>query len=171
MSAAIIEQRLVRDPLMTDAEYWHKKNRHPNKPNIGLILVDVNLKSYIGGFWRYGKRTEAQTHAAARFKAIYEACQIGGARCVNYEDPRVDVSHVFKAMALERGERARADYMAAVQALGMRWSALVESVVVYDRSQNLIAQAYGYGEGRTGRRRVQEQVYIAMDTLARHFHY
>lgn len=164
------QSRMVQDPSMTDAEFWYRKSLKPNNPRVGLIKADINLKEFIGGFWRYRDRTEAQTMAAARFKGLYESSQLGGPRAADYERPIVDTSFSSTTLNLERGEMSRRKYREAVRSIGMRWSNLVERVVIYDVSQRRIAKAYGYSEGGAGRREVQEQVYLAMDALAVHFH-
>lgn len=164
-----IERRKVMDPAMSDAEFWHRKATAPDNPNIGLVEATVNMREMIGGFWRYKGRTEAQTMAAARFKSIYEACQLGGAHAANLEDPKVDTSFRPSAISVDRGDSARERYRLAVQHLGMRWSNLVEKVVIYDVAQRRIAKSYGYGHGGAGRRAVQEQVYAAMNALVEHF--
>lgn len=167
----IVQSRRIQDPAMTDAEFWHRKSLKPDNPNIGLVEANVNLKELIGGFWRYRKRTEPMTMAAARFKSLHEACQLGGAKAADYESPLVDTSFGSTTLVLERGEEARRKYREAVQALGMRASNLLEQVIIYDMSQVRITRAYGYPVGRTGRRQVEKDVYAAADHLALHFRY
>jgi hypothetical protein len=166
---ALIESRLVPDPAVSDAEFYHQRYLHPNKPNIGKVWAHVNMKELIGGYWRYKGRSNAQTMAAARFKQIYEEIQIGGARSVDYEAPMVDGGVASPEVVMERGMKARQAYREAVQHLGLRWSNLIEQVVIYDVSQRRLARAYGFGDGRSGRRNVAKNVDDAMSALAAHF--
>lgn len=165
-----IERRMVPNPMITDGLLQHEIETKPAvRP--GMIPADVNMVTLIGGFARVKKRTEAQTLAAARFRGLYQRAQIGGARAMDYEAVKVDVSGPGETIVFEVGDQARREYMGAVQRLGMIRSSLVEKLVVHEMSMRDLADSIGEGQGGAARERVTKQVQEAVDALAEHFGY
>lgn len=67
-----ITNRLVPDPSMSDAEYYHQRQANPGKPNVGKIYVRENAISRIGALCYIRQREAHHEHAAERFKTLYE---------------------------------------------------------------------------------------------------
>lgn len=155
----LVDKRLVPDPSMSDAEYFHQRGAKSG-PNVGKVSADMNLVTLLGGFARMSDRTEAQEAAAARFKSIVERAQIGGPRAVGY-GVRVDTSP--QDNLIEVGADARRDYTAVVRYLGLQRSSLLERVVVYDVPLRKIAP------GSRARKRAAQAVRDALDGLAKYF--
>lgn len=188
--APVIKRRLVENPLRTAATHEHELRQaeegvSPAKDaaevvvwkdgegNVvaGMIEADVNLTTMIGGLARIRGRSEAQTLAAARFRALFDRAQVGAARAIDYEAVRVDVSGASDSTVFEIGDQARRGYIAAVQRLGMLHSNLLEKVVCYDVSLRDIARGLGEGEGGSARERTKRRVLVAIDVLVEHFGY
>jgi hypothetical protein len=159
----IVATRMVQDPSMSDAEYFHQRQKKSG-PHVGKVAARVNMLALIGGFARFRDRTEAQEAAAARFRGIWERAQIGGAKAMDYAAVKVDTSGPSEDAMFEIGEDARYQYRTAVKSLGMLRSSLVERIVVHDVSISLIA-----GRGARARARVTKDFLDALDDLAEHF--
>lgn len=174
---AIIENRLVHDPMITDAEYQYRKRQEAERSektgrnqnlDIGKIVANVNMLEMVGGLARISDgRKEHHLMAAARFRTIHSLAQIGNARSIDYEAIRVD-GEPARRTPLEIGDSARREYREAIQALGMRLGTLVENVVIYDRPIRAIAIGYGFGESGTARRKIREELLYALDIMAEH---
>jgi hypothetical protein len=158
-----IEQRLVPDPMMTDAEYFERRRVRPG-PNVGKVSADINMVELIGGLARVKNRTPLQEVAAARFRLLHERAHLSSARTMDYTAVRVDVSARSGGGAAEHGEQARRDYRAAVRHLGMLASSIVERVVIYDMSLREVAGGGGRASVLAG-----EALRQALDDLAVHF--
>jgi hypothetical protein len=161
---AVVSRRMVDDPMLTSAEHAHRAQ-------VGRAVkveVDIRLASLIGGLARM-RRTPAQEQAAARYRGLWERAQIGGARATDYSAVRVDSSGPSEAAVWEMGEDARRGYGAAVRALGMVGSAVVEKVVCHEMSVRQAAEALGWGQGGAGRSRVLRLLREALAVLALHF--
>lgn len=163
LGARILGHRLVIDPAISDAEYWHMRQRL-NGPHVGKVVAQVNLVELIGGLARIDGRSVLQEEAAARYRRAWDGAQIGGARALDYTQARVDTSGAGATNMLEFGEWARADYSAAARYLGMMRSSLVERVVVHDQSIRSIA-----GTGRRAQVRLRDELLGILDDLAVHF--
>jgi len=157
-----IEDKMVPDPSMSDAEYFHQRQKKSG-PNIGKVSAKVNMSELIGGFARFDRRTEAQEAAAARYRGLHERAQIGRARAVDYAAVKVDTSGPTENRAGEIGQDARRRYADAVQFLGIVRSSLIERIVVYDVPVSKIAK------GSRERERLTREVFAALDDLAVHF--
>lgn len=174
---AIIENRLVRDPMITDAEYLYQKRQEaersektgrPQNLDIGKIAATVNMLEMLGGLARITEgRKEHHMMAAARFRTIHSLAQIGNARSIDYEAIRVD-GEPARRTPLEIGDSARREYREVIQVLGMRLGALIENVIIYDRPVRAIAIGYGYGESGTARRKIREELLYGLDIMAEH---
>lgn len=175
--AAIVQQRLVPDPMVTDAEFQFRKRQEAERaektgraPNldIGKIMANVNMLEMIGGLARITDgRLEHHIMAAARFRTVHSLAQIGNARSIDYEAIRVD-GEPARLTPLEIGDNARREYRSIIQALGMRLGALVENVVIHDKPVRAIAIGYGYGESGTARRKIRQDLLFGLDLVAEH---
>jgi hypothetical protein len=158
----IVGERLVLDPAITDAEYWHLR-RTRSGPDVGKVMAQVNLVELIGGLARIDKRTALHEEVAARYRRIWDHAQIGSARAMDYTQVRVDTSgggsHV-----LDFGDWARFSYSDTVQYLGVVRSSLVERVIVHDQSLRQVA-----GAGGKAAQKVRDELLDILDDLAVHF--
>lgn len=163
LGSRIIGHRMVLDPAISDAEYYHLRQRL-NGPNVGKVVAQVNLIELIGGLARIDGRTDLHEEVAARFRRTWESAQLGGARAIDYTQARVDTSGAGAMNLLEFGEWARADYSDAARFLGMVRSSLVERIVVHDQSLRAVAGKGGRAVGR-----IRLELFAALDDLAVHF--
>jgi hypothetical protein len=102
----IVEQR-VKNPLTSWAQFLHEIEQGIQDP--GLHKVQVNRTTLMGGFARF-HGTEAQNEACARFKKLWEASQIGGARAIDPSVEPVDGGWCNPEAVFEVGADARKEY-------------------------------------------------------------
>lgn len=164
-------KRMVENPLLTDAQFLALLDIKAADEMPGLIEVDMNMTTLIGGFARVKGRSEAQTLAAARFRGLYERSRIGGARAMDYSAVRVDTSGPSQEAVFEIGDRARREYISAVQFIGMINSNLVERVVCDEMSIRDLARMLGEGQGGAAFERIRTQLCRSIDLLVTHFGY
>ena len=162
-----IEFHLRPDPSQSDAEYYHRLNS--SKPNQGQAQVAINMRELIGGYCRYKNRTPARDMAAAKFKALIEACQIANLRAVDMERPIVDTSMTPASINMEYGEQARAEYKTLFNALDRGAMTLLHRVIVEDRSQRDLVNVYNLGKGSYARAKLSKMVHGAVDDLAGYY--
>ncbi|NGP18895.1 hypothetical protein [Devosia aurantiaca] len=158
-----VEVRLVPDPSMTDAEYFHQRQTKAGD-NVGKTGAAISMIELIGGLARIKDRTEPQEAAAAKFRMLFDRSQIGGAKATDYTKQRVDTSGPQQDASAEYGDDARRQYRDAVQFLGLLQSSLVERVVVHDQAISTVA-----GKSSRARTRVTRELLDALDRLAVHF--
>lgn len=158
-----VEVKLIQDPSMTDAEFWHQRQTRSG-PNVGKVGAAISMIELIGGLARIKGRTEPQEAAAAKFRMLFDRAQIGGAKATDYTKQRVDTSGPQQDASAEIGDDARRQYRDAVQYLGLVRSSLIERVVVHDQAISAIA-----GKGARGRDRATRELLLALDDLAVHF--
>ncbi len=157
-----VSHRLVPDPSMSDAEYFEQR-RTKSGPNVGKVMVAVNLGEMIGGLARL-EHSDLQAEAAMKYRNLFDRAQIGGARAIDYAAAKVDTSGPSDLAVFEVGAAARNDYSVTVRHLGLVRSSLVERVVCHDMSISSIA-----GRGMRARRRVTADLLAILDDLAVHF--
>lgn len=162
MGNRIIEHRLIPDPSMTDAEYWHQR-QIKSGPNVGKTVVAMSMTEYIGGLARLKGASEMQIMAAAKYRMAFERAQIGGARAVDYAAVKVDTSGPNSDPLPARQVEALDRYKQAVRHIGMLRSALVERVICHDQSLT------HRGMGARARERAKTELFSALDDLAVHF--
>lgn len=158
--------RVVDNPLTTPALIEAAAER-PGRLPPGKIEVSVKLSTLVGGLARV-PLSEEQMIAAARYRGLWEGAQIGGARAIDYEAVRVDVSGTPTVVA-DRALDGIAGYSAAVQALGMIHSSVVEKVVCGGMSIRALQRELGEASGHAGWDRARDQVLEAVDALIDHF--
>jgi hypothetical protein len=162
MAKRIIAARLVQDPSMSDAEYYHQR-QIKSGPNVGKVMVQMNLVEYIGGLARLEGVSELQIMAAAEYRKAYDRAQIGGARAIDYAAVKVDTSgpqgDVLTPALVEALER----YKRATRFLGMIRSSLIERVVCHDEPLT------SRGMGARARARAKQELLTTLDDLAGHF--
>ena len=71
MGVRHVVARLVPDPMMTDAEFYHRRQTRPG-PNVGMVSAQINLIELIGGLARIKGRDVVQEEAAARYRKLWE---------------------------------------------------------------------------------------------------
>lgn len=158
----IIAARLIQDPSMSDAEYYHQR-QIKSGPNVGKVMVQFNLVEYIGGLARLEGVSELQIMAAAKYRNAYERAQIGGARAVDYEAVKVDTSGPRGDVLTPSVTDALETYRRAAQFLGMINSNLVERVVCHDQALT------SRGMKKWDRVKAKENLLRVLDDLAEHF--
>lgn len=158
----IIEHRLVQDPSMSDAEYFHQRQKRSG-PNVGKVYIAMNMIEYIGGLARLKGASEMQIMAAAKYRNAYDRAQIGGARAVDYAAVKVDTSGPREDVLAGRQVDALESYKDAVRCLGMLRSSLVERVICHDQSLT------HRGMGARARASAKDDLLRALDDLAVHF--
>ncbi len=162
MGSRIIEHRLVQDPSMSDAEYFHQRQLKSG-PLVGKVGVAMNMIEYIGGLARLKGASEMQIMAAARYRNAYDRAQIGGAKAVDYTAVKVDTSGPREDILQGHHVDALEAYKEAVRCLGMLRSSLIERVIVHD--QPLTHR----GMGARARAGAKDDLFSALDDLAVHF--
>jgi hypothetical protein len=148
---------------MSDAEYFEQR-RTKSGPNVGKVMVAVNLNEMIGGLARIDSRTEIHVEAAMRYRNLFDRAQIGGAKALDYAAVKVDTSGPSELAVFEVGADARSSYSAAMRHLGMLRSSLVERIVCHDQSLGAVA-----GRSGAARARVRNDLFTALDDLAVYF--
>jgi len=127
--AIVLEDRIVDDPMMSDAELAHQRRRHPGRV-VGKIGATGNAMTRIGALCHVRNRQPHHERAAEWFKAAYEALYGSGMPAV--DAGRVQVDHSISAG--DGGMARRIDaafYLREVMAeLGKRKADIVISVVV-----------------------------------------
>lgn len=154
--------RMVQDPSITDAEYFHQRQTKSG-PNVGKVAAHVNMVEFIGGLARLSGASEMQIMAAAKYRNTYERAQIGGARAVDYAAVKVDTSGPRGDVLLGRQVDDLEAYKDAVRFLGLMDSALVERVVCHDHPLTT------RGMGARARAKAKEDLFSILDDLAEHF--
>lgn len=162
MANRIIEHRMIQDPAISDAEYWHQRQTKSG-PYVGKTSAAMNMIEYIGGLARLKGASEMQIMAAAKYRMAFERAQIGGARAVDYAAVKVDTSGPGADPLAGRTAEALEQYKRAVRHLGMVRSNLVERVVCHDQSLT------HRGMGARARARAKDDLFTALDELAVHF--
>ena len=160
--AQFVEFRMVPDPSMSDAEYFHQR-QVKSGPNVGKVAVAMNMLEYVGGLARLKGASEMQIMAAAKYRLAYERAQIGGARAMDYAAVKVDTSGPSRDPLAGRAADALEAYKQAVRCLGIVRSSLVERVICHDQSLT------HRGMGARTRARAKDDLFAALDELAEHF--
>jgi hypothetical protein len=162
MAKRIVQHRMVQDPAISDAEYYHQRQTKAG-PHVGKVAVAMNMVEYVGGLSRLAGASEMQITAAAKYRLVYDRAQIGGAKAVDYAAVKVDTSGPSGDPLAGKVADALEAYKKAVRFLGMERSALVERVVCHD--QPLTSR----GMGARARGRAKDEFFLALDELAVHF--
>lgn len=143
MKAATIEtgpdirETFVPAALQTWAGFLHQLDT--NAPNPGRERAMVDRRSVMGGFCRFNG-TPSQEEAAARFKAIYERSQVGGAKAVDPSREAIDGGGINPESVIEIGADARAQYNRLFTALGQQTMQRLEFVVIGENGPTAYAR-------------------------------
>lgn len=132
-----IRETWVPAPLKTWAQVLHELGTEA--PNAGRERAMVDRRTLMGGFCRF-HGTEAQNEAAARFKAIYERAQVGGAKAVDPSREPVDGGGINPESVVEIGADARRAYNALHLDLGQQDMRKLEFVVIGDKGPTAYAR-------------------------------
>lgn len=132
-----IQEAWVPAPLQTWAGFLHQLET--NAPNPGRERAMMNRATLLGGFCRF-HGTEAQEQAAARFKAIYERSQVGGAKAVDPSRENVDGGGINPESVIEMGADARRAYNDLFVALGRQTMQRLEFVVIAEKGPTAYAR-------------------------------
>lgn len=158
----VVEHRLVPDPAMSPAEYFHQR-QVKSGPNVGKVYVQMNMVELVGGLCRLKGASEMQIMAAAKYRNAFDRAQIGGARAVDYAAVKVDTSGPGADPLTGRQVDALDAYKQAVRCLGMVRSAFVERVICHDQSLT------HRGMGARARAAAKDELFMCLDDLAVHF--
>ena len=158
----VIEHRLMQDPSMSDAEYFHQR-QEKSGPNVGKVYVQMNMVEMIGGLARLKGASEMQIMAAARYRNAFDRAQIGGARAVDYAAVKVDTSGPRGDIMDGNRVDALEAYKNAVRCLGMLRSSFVERVICHDQALTT------RGMGARQRSIAKQELFACLDDLAVHF--
>lgn len=132
-----IREAWVPAPLQTWAGFLHQLET--NAPNPGRERAMVDRRTLMGGFCRF-HGTEAQEQAAARFKAIFERAQVGGAKAVDPSREPVDGGGINPESVIEIGADARRAYNQIHAKLGLQVMRCLEFVVIGDHGPTAYAR-------------------------------
>jgi hypothetical protein len=180
MKAAVIEtgpdirEAWVDAPLASWAQFLHEMER--GVPHAGRERAMVDRRTLMGGFCRF-HGTEAQEKAAAKFKAIYERSQVGGAKAVDPSKEAVDGGGINPESVIEIGSDARRAYNEMHLKFGRQFMMHIEFVVVGDHGPTAYARWLHRGRVQSGQetgrcavefRRMMEQlaVHLKLQTRA-----
>lgn len=121
-----IEEVLVDNPLMTDAEFLDQRRKaeargkSPNEVRkVGKEKVLRNMTAYIGAFGKF-KGTEAQIRAAAMFKSLHDRSQLGAGRACDLSIEPVDGGGINPEAIFEIGADARRKWIDTTIWLGQQ---------------------------------------------------
>lgn len=174
MKAALIEtgpdiqERWVDSPQTSWAQYLHELET--GTPNAGRQRAMVDRRTVLGGFCRF-HGTQAQEEAAARFKAIFERSQVGGAKAVDPGREAVDGGGINPESVIEIGADARRLYNMLFNALGRQTMQRLEFVVIGDKGPTAYARwryrvpqpdGRTVGQGSVEMRGIVEQVAVLL---------
>lgn len=137
----------VEAPLKTWAQTLHELEA--GIPQAGRERVALDRRTLMGGFCRF-HGTEAQEKAAARFKAIYERSQVGGAKAVDPSREPVDGGGINPESVIEIGADARAAYNEMVAIFGKSIMKRFEYVMVGEHGPTAYARWLHHGQQQSG---------------------
>lgn len=158
--------RRVPDPMLTDAEYYHKRGQRPHDPNVGKAWVTENAIERIGAlcFIRPPRRQPHHEEAAHRFKSMYEALYGVGSPALDASRVVVDTSPIAHDSGMA-GKIDRSGQLRAVEAHDKAmFNRLVALLVLCIPVSEYAPKA---SSGRTNDRRVKQLVSEALDDLDR----
>lgn len=137
----------VEAPLKTWAQYMHELDS--GLPQAGRERVQVDRRTLMGGFCRF-HGSEAQEKAAARFKAIYESSQVGGAKAVDPSREAVSGGGINPESVIEIGADARQSYNRMHSEFGVQFMRHIEFVVIGDHGPTAYARWLHRGKPQSG---------------------
>lgn len=111
-----IQERRVDNPLTGFAQ-WRAEIATEGAARAGTVVATINMKTVMGGFVRFNG-SEAEQHACARYRSVWEASQVGGARAVDPSREPVDGGWLNPEAVFETGADARKLYGRIVDHLG-----------------------------------------------------
>jgi len=149
MNDIILGTAEVDNPHSSYAQTLHDEERDVARP--GKIIVPVNLRTTLGGFARF-HGTQLQNEAVKRFRNVFEAAQIGGARACDPAVERVDGGGNRQDNASAIGADARAEYSAILRALGRVDLKRLEFVTIWENGPT------AYARWRTGNPRPNSRI-------------
>ena len=132
-----IREVWVEGPLVSWSQFIHELET--GMPHAGRERVRLDRRSLMGGFCRF-HGTEAQEKAAAKFKAIYERSQVGGAKAVDPEKEPVDGGGINPESVIEIGADARRAYNEMHVKFGKQVMMHLEYVIIGDHGPTAYAR-------------------------------
>lgn len=153
MKAAVIEdgpdisEAWVDAPLKTWSQTLYELDQ--GIVNAGRERAMVDRRTLMGGFCRF-HGTEAQEKAAAKFKAIFERSQVGGAKAVDPSKEPVDGGGINPESVIESGADARRAYNEMHRKFGRQFLMHIEFVVIGDHGPTAYARWLHRGKVQSG---------------------
>lgn len=153
MKSAVIEtgpdirETWVDAPLASWSQFLHELDA--GIPHAGRERALVDRRTLLGGFCRF-HGTQAQEQAAAKFKAIYERSQVGGAKAVDPEREPVDGGGINPESVITIGADARRAYNEMHTAFGRQKMMHLEYVIVHDHGPTAYARWASRGAPKNG---------------------
>lgn len=144
-------------------------------PHAGREQVRRDMRSLLGGFCRF-HGSQAQNEAAAKFKAIYERSQVGGAKAVDPSKEPVDGGGINPESVIEIGADARRAYNEMHVKFGRQFLMHIEFVVIGDHGPTAYARWVNRGKMQSGQvtgrcaaefRRMMEQLSVHLKLQSR----
>lgn len=132
-----IREVWVDSPQTAWAQYLYELDT--GSPSAGRQQAMVDRRTLMGGACRFNC-TPSQEEAAARFKAIYERSQVGGAKAVDPSREAVDGGGINPESVIEIGADARASYNRLFEALGRPKMRCLEFVVIGEHGPTAYAR-------------------------------
>ena len=160
----VLGEREIENPLATDALVDAAIEDGEERPR--WMSRIVNRATLIGGLARMKGLTPVQLAAGEWWRSKSDSSLIGGARAIDYEAVRVDVSGGGKDV-VEDGAMARRDLAIARRHLGPFHSSLLDRVICEENSVRDVARADG-AAGGSGRLLTTRRVIAALDALVGH---
>jgi hypothetical protein len=170
-----VEEQWVPDPLMTDAEFRHQKAvalertavDGRDRRHVGEVLASVNLRTVLGGFYRF-RGTTAQQQAARRYRNLVETATIGGAKAIDHTIEPVDGRGSMRE-PMEIGTDARRSLFEARTMLGRHDQRRWDYVVLGDHAPTAYALKFLHACDGRNIKRGEEEVRKIADRLAAHW--
>lgn len=133
-----------------------------------VVGAVTNRTTQIGGLARVRGRTKAQCEAAEHYRLLWERSLIGGAKAIDYAEPRVQTSIGSSTAVTDMGEDARLAYERARARVGDA-ARLIELIVCNACSLREVAALWGFGQSTEKREGLRGQLLEALNVLVAHF--
>lgn len=162
--------RMVQDPSMTDAEFYHQQQREMRnagrvyrKPNfnVGKVEVAENLSTRIGGLAFVKRRLDHHERAAERFKNSYEAAYGSANPAAVLGKVQVDNSLVAGDNGIASLIDRNRDLKDAIDALGSSANIVIGVIVLGASVADVAPRAHWRSQRDT-----TSELLMALDSLA-----
>lgn len=157
----VIEERVVDDPMITDAELAYQRRKNPDRI-VGKVSVTGNAMSRIGALCFVRSREVHHELAAERFKLLYEGLYGSGMPAIDAGRIQVDHTIVASDGGMARRIDKASDIRNVFDALGPRVDFVVATVVL---GSPIVDQVDVLPSGYTNRRQARKTEAALLDAL------